>query len=128
MPPTSSTLYTDPKACGLGGALSSGVASLTAPDETVDALLNAVAHLYAYSTTPDEDLIPFAAGDQSALAELATKVGPDTARVVSVALSDVLFECRAALEYAESDSAAHRLAHRIVEAMRPLSPAPDEGP
>jgi hypothetical protein len=57
---------------------------------------------------------------KSALTAVAGRVDPEASRVLAEALGEILFECRAALEYADLGAPANRLACRVLEAMMPL--------
>lgn len=89
-------------------------------------LLWAVAALYAHTEgpVPEADVAALAAHlpDGSPIAEVARTIDARIGRVIAVALSEVLYECGAALDYAEFDGPAHRLACKIIEALNPMAP------
>lgn len=59
---------------------------------------------------------------KSALAAVAHGVDADNCRVLADVLGEIIYECRAALEYADNDAPASRLARRVVAALMPIAP------
>ena len=94
--------------------------------QKLELLMSAIESFYAIT----QDLTPMpgahwrvdALPARSALAAVADRVDADDSRVVAEVLGEILYECRGALEYAEVDAPASRLARRIVGAMMPIAP------
>lgn len=94
---------------------------------TVRRLLEEVARLHASAADAGAETDCAVGG--SILHEVGNHVRPATSLRISAALGDVLYECRGALDYAEEDSAVHRLASRIVEALVVMDPGgPTDAP
>jgi hypothetical protein len=110
----------------IGPVMSSGTPAQSATGETLRGLMSAVESLYAQTqdrvAAPTTTETASALLEGSPLAQVAGRVDSKNTRVMAEALGEVLYECRGALDYAEFDAPAHRLARRIVEALVPMAP------